>query len=97
MSACMTLEEKFEALMRTYEDVTKNYDAAMTNNEELKNQNAYLRRQLGHSLKQKRKDIASSPSTPNSAMKKVEEIAIFSFLLVMKGLQGDQEERKEDL
>jgi len=49
----MTAEEKFEALM-------KNYDAMKTSSEELKNQNGYLRYQLGDSLKQKRKDITSS-------------------------------------
>jgi len=36
MSASMTLEEKFEVLM-------KNFKAINTNSEELKNQNAYLR------------------------------------------------------
>ena len=43
MSASMTVQEKFEVLI-------KNYEAIITNNEELKNQNAYLRRQFADSI-----------------------------------------------
>ena len=60
MSAGITLEEKFEALM-------KNCEAITTTNEELKNYNEYLRYQLGESLKQKRKILASASSSPGSA------------------------------
>jgi len=41
MSSSMSLEEKFEALM-------KSYQAVSSSNEELKNQNEYLRKQLGN-------------------------------------------------
>jgi len=49
----MTLEEKFKALI-------KNNEALRLQNEEIKAQNEYLKRQLGESLKQKRKEIRSS-------------------------------------
>jgi len=55
----MTLEEKFEALM-------KNYEAMRLQNEEIKNQNEYLRRQLGESMKQRRKELRSSRSFNSS-------------------------------
>jgi len=51
MSANMTLEEKFRALM-------KNYEQMRAHNEEIRNQNAYLRRQLGDVMKKRRKDIS---------------------------------------
>jgi len=53
MSASMTLEEKFQTLI-------KNYNGIRTSNEELNNQNEYLRRQLCESMKQKRKNIVRS-------------------------------------
>lgn len=62
----MTLEEKFEALM-------KNCKAITATNEELKNQNKYIRHQLGESLKQKRKILASSSSSPGSAQEEESE------------------------
>ena len=46
-------EEKFEALMKSYQYVS-------SSNRELKNQNNYLRRQLGEAMKQKKKALASS-------------------------------------
>jgi len=55
----MTLKENFEALM-------KNYEALRLQNEEIKGQNEYLKRQLGESLKQKRKEIRSSRSSNSS-------------------------------
>jgi len=55
----MTLEEKFEALM-------KNYEAMRLQNEEFKNQNEYLKRQLGESIKQKQKELRSSHSSNSS-------------------------------
>jgi len=44
----MTLEERFEALMKSYESVSSSY-------EEVKNQNEYLGCQLGEAMMQKRK------------------------------------------
>ena len=58
-AASMTLEEKFEALM-------KNYEALRQQHEEIKGQNEYFKRQLGESLKQKRKEIRSSRSSNSS-------------------------------
>jgi len=55
MSASITLEERFEALM-------KNCEHLKAKNEEVMDQNAYLRWQLGESLKQKRKLVHSSSS-----------------------------------
>ena len=52
----MTLEERFEAVM-------KNYEHIQARNEELANQNEYLRRQLGDSLRQKRRELCSSSSS----------------------------------
>ena len=52
----MTLEEIFEALI-------KNYNEMMTYNEEMKNQNEYLRHQFHKALKQKKKNILSSQSS----------------------------------
>jgi len=52
MSASMTLEEKFEALMKSYQSVS-------SSNQELKNQNEYLGRQLRELLKQKEKAVES--------------------------------------
>ena len=55
----MTLEEKFEALMR-------NYEAIRLQNDEIKGHNEYLKRQLGESMKQKRKELRSSRSSNSS-------------------------------
>ena len=52
----MTLEERFEAVMRNCEHI-------QARNEELANQNEYLRRQLGDSLRQKRRELRSSSSS----------------------------------
>ena len=52
----MTLEERFEAVM-------KNCEHIQARNEELANQNEYLRRQLGETLRQKRRDLRSSSSS----------------------------------
>ena len=59
MTASMTMEEKFEALM-------KNYEALRLQNEEIKGQNEYLKRQLGESLNKKRKEIRISRSSNSS-------------------------------
>ena len=55
----MTLEERFEALM-------KNCEYLRAHNEEITNQNAYLIRQLDESMKQRRKEIRSSTSFRSS-------------------------------
>jgi len=52
----MTSEERFEVLM-------KNCEQMRYHNEELKNQNEYLRRQLDDAMKQKRRDIRRSQSS----------------------------------
>jgi len=52
----MTLEQKFEALI-------KNCECLQAQNEEMANQNAYLRRQLGEFMRQKRREIWSSLSS----------------------------------
>ena len=64
----MTLEERFEAIM-------KNCEYLQARNEEAANQHEYLRRQLGDSLRQKRRDLrsVSSSSPPGSARDEEEE------------------------
>ena len=64
----MTLEERFEAIM-------KNCEYLQARNEEAANQNEYLRRQLGDSLRQKRRELrsVSSASPPGSARDDEEE------------------------
>ena len=52
----MILGEKFVAVM-------KNYNAMKTSNEDLKNQNECLIRQVGDALKRKKRNIASSHSS----------------------------------
>ena len=54
MSTSMTLDEKFEALSKSYQSVS-------SSNQELKNQNEYLGHQLGEAMKQK-KAALDSPS-----------------------------------
>jgi len=85
MNASMNLKEKFEALM-------KNCEAIKATNEELMNQNAYLKRPLEDSTKQKKKAIASSHSSspPDSAKKKkAKRTAILLLLLVKRSLKED--------
>jgi len=48
----MSLEERFEAMM-------KNYELILTSNEKLKNQNEHFRCQLGEKTKLKQKGLAS--------------------------------------
>jgi len=55
----MRLEEMFEALIKNYEEMG-------VQNEEKRNQNAYLRCQLGDSMKQRGKAIWNSPSSKSS-------------------------------
>jgi len=52
----MTLEEHFQAIM-------KNCEHLQPRNEEMANQNEYLRRQLGDYLRQKRRELRSSSSS----------------------------------
>jgi len=63
----MTLEERFEAIM-------KNCEHLQARNEEMANQNEYLRRQLGDSLRQKRRELRSSScSRPPGSIRGEEE------------------------
>ena len=64
----MTLEERFETLMKSCEHL-------QTQNEEMAAQNDYLRKQLGESLKHKRRELRSSSSSrpPGSARGEEEE------------------------
>jgi len=57
----MSLEQKFEALMKTYQSIS-------SSNQELKNQNEYLRRKLGEALKQKKK-LLNLQLSPTKEMK----------------------------
>jgi len=50
----------------------KNYEAVTTNNEQLKNHNAYLSCQLDDVMKHKRKALVGSSSSPGSAKNKKE-------------------------
>ena len=52
-STTMTLEERFEALMRQNELLVKKIQDDTQRNQETQAQNEYLRRQLGTVLKQK--------------------------------------------
>jgi len=67
----MSLEEKFEALLKSYQTVLssnqelKRQNDYMTHtNQGLKHQNEYLRRQLGEAMKMKQKAL-ESPSASN--------------------------------
>ena len=64
----MTLEERFETLMKSCEHL-------QAQNEEMAAQNDYLRKQLGESLKHKRRELRSSSSSrpPGSARGEDEE------------------------
>ena len=68
MSSSMTLEERFETLMKSCEHL-------QSQNEEMAAQNDYLRKQLGESFKQKRRELRSSSSSrpPGSARGEEEE------------------------
>ena len=65
MSTSMTLDEKFEALM-------KNYEALRLQDKEIKNHNEYLRCQLGESMKQRQKELRI-PRSSNSSESDQEE------------------------
>jgi len=62
----MTLEERFEALM-------KNCEHLQARKEEMANHNEYLRRQHGDSLRQKRRELRSSSSSRPPGSVRVEE------------------------
>ena len=55
----MSLEEKFEALMKSCQTVISINNELKHNNEEMMSQNAYLRKQLDKSMKQKQRAIES--------------------------------------
>jgi len=52
----MSLEQMFDALMMSYKSIP-------SSNQDLKNQNEYLRRQLGEATKQKQKALKSPPDS----------------------------------
>jgi len=63
----MTLEERFEALM-------KNFECLQAQHEEKEAQNTYLRRQLDGFMKEKRRDLKSSSSSrPHGSVRAEEE------------------------
>jgi len=66
MSTSMSLEERLAALMQSYQTVT-------SLNEEMRNRNEYLQRQLEQSMQRKRKAFESSytsnPEDPNEGAK----------------------------
>jgi len=73
MSSSITLDEKFEALMNSYQTVISTNDEVRHINEELKNRNAYLRKQLEQSMKLKQKALESpSSSNPKDLSEEVE-------------------------
>ena len=79
----MTLEEKFESLV-------KKVEATTTNIEELKNKIAYLRCQLAESMRQKGRNLVSLSSSPVlTKRKELREIASIWSLLVRRSLLGD--------
>ena len=59
----MTLKERFEALMRNCEHLQARNEEIANRNVAMANQNNYLRRQLGDSLRQKRRELKSSSSS----------------------------------
>jgi len=59
MSASVSLEGKFEALMKNFQAVSSTTNELKQKFEESKGQNAYLRKQLGESMKIKQKLIQS--------------------------------------
>ena len=59
MSGRMSLEAKFEALMKNFQDVSSTNEELKQRLEESKGLNAYLHKQLGESLKLKQKLIQS--------------------------------------
>ena len=65
MSSSMSLEEKFEVLMRSYQPIS-------SSDQELKNQNEYLRRQRGEAIKQKQKPLDSPPESSQGGESKAE-------------------------
>jgi len=70
----MTLEVQFEALMRNYKHLQARNEEIANQNVEMANQNNYLRRQLGDSLTQKRRELRSSSSSrpPGSVREEAE-------------------------
>jgi len=60
----MSLEEKFEALIKSYQTVSSSNEYLQRRLEESKGQNTYLHKQLEKSMKQKQR-ILESPSNLN--------------------------------
>jgi len=71
MGSSMTLEEKFDVLMKSYQVLTSFNNELKHSNEEMKSriheemsQKAYLRKKLDKSLKQKQRVIESTTGSP---------------------------------
>jgi len=60
----MSLEEKFEALMKSYQTISSSNQELQWRLDESKGENAYLSKQLDKSMKQKR-HILESPTGSN--------------------------------
>ena len=89
-SASMSLEERFEAMM-------KNCELILTSNEKLKNQNERFRLQLGEKtkLKLKQKGLASVPSSDQDIASNKGTNSWNPF--VRRSVLGDQEEKRDNL
>jgi len=61
MNGSMSLEEEFEALMKSYQTIVTSNQELKQRLDESQGQNAYLRKQLGKSMKLKYK-LIQSPS-----------------------------------
>jgi len=84
----MTLEEHFETLMKSWEQL-------QAQNEEMAAQNNYLRKQLGESLKQKRRELRSSFSSRPPGEKKKERNPtpmVPQVKMPLQGPIGDEED-----
>ena len=69
----MTLEEKSEALMKSYQTVTSSNNELKQRFDEVVGQNVYLRKQLDKSMKQKQRDLESPMgSNPDELSEEVE-------------------------
>ena len=84
----MTLEEKFDTLI-------KNCEVIKATIEELKNNNAYLKYQLGDSMKQKRKALVSSRSSNSLSSAHAEESKKDSHPFASKRILKEDQEEEE--
>ena len=59
----MTLEEKSYLLMQSYQTISYFNQELKDTNQEYRNQNEYLKRQVGEAMQQKKKVLAGSTGT----------------------------------